>query len=316
MKLSAGWGMFWSVMLAATQVYAAPDLQREIEALKEDVKVLQRQMYRHDDNKNRAVVSANSNVQVKIGEYDEIIRKVNGRMDELEYQAKQIEEKLDKINRDMNIRFKILEGRQVPDSLAAPVVSMPTVYAAPVANGAAKAVVGDTIQGSDLAPISGSKAAEEKEQPSTDGPQSLIPEKIENTAVTTANPLSVAEMYATGLQAYEAGHYEEAEIAFEHVLKQNPQDKLAGNAQYWLGEVYVKQNDLKKAKLAFKTGYEKYKNGNKSADSLFKLGVTMNSMGEKKNACIVFMSFAEEFPKVNAELSKRVKAESKRLGCK
>ena len=124
------------------------------------------------------------------------------------------------------------------------------------------------------------------------------------------------DMYSAAMQAYNSGLYDEAELGFEDIIKQFPRHGLASNAQYWLGEVYTKQGNLNKAQQAFKAGYEKYKNGNKGADSLYRLGVTLENQKNTKGACVVFTSFAGEFPKANAELSKKVKAEAQKLGCK
>ena len=123
-------------------------------------------------------------------------------------------------------------------------------------------------------------------------------------------------MYANAMQAYNNALYDEAELGFEDIIKQFPNHKLAGNAQYWLGEVYSKQGNSNKAVQAFKNGYEKYKNGNKGADSFYRLGVTLANQKNTKGACVVFMSFAGEFPNANADLSKKVKAETQKLGCK
>ena len=328
MKLAACFLVSGSLLLAAMPARANSDIQKEIDDLREDLKVLQRQIYRgagssSEISKSSAVTQNQSeagNVQVKIGEYDEAIRKVNGRMDTLEYQVKQLDTKLDKINRDIEIRFKILEGRSVPANLSAPVPTAPTTYDAPVASGASKAVTGDGIQGDDLAPIAGSSVAVEKKSvpaANSDGPQQLIPS--ENTAaapVNTAKAQTAAEMYASGMTAFNSGYYDEAELAFQHILEQFPKDKLAGNAQYWLGEVYYKQNNFSKAIVAFKNGYEKYHDGNKAPDSLFKLGLTFKAQNESKKACIVLSSFSSEFPKANADLAKRVKTEASKLGCK
>ena len=68
--------------------------------------------------------------------------------------------------------------------------------------------------------------------------------------------------------------------------------------------------------MAFKSGYEKYHDGNKAPDSLFKLGLTFKAQKENKKACIVLSSFNSEFPKANADLAKRVKNEASKLGCK
>ena len=330
MKLSLYFSFVLVFLLKICEVNAA-DWQQDIELLREDIRVLQRQVYRGIDSEEKMVSSANSEIQGKIGEYDETVRKLNGRVDELEFKLKQVDEKIEKLNRDIDIRFKILEGRQVPDSLVSPVVSLPVTYSAPVAENASRVVVGDSIQGSDLAPIAGTKVVPDKnieinEESSetnfdNDGPQQLIPNdlavnetKVE--VVSNRKKLNADEMYAAGMEALNSGFYDEAELAFEHILKDFPKDKLAGNAQFWLGEAYYKQGEFNKAKHAFKNGYEKYRSGNKAADSLFKLGMTLKSMNENKNACIVFMSFSAEFPKANADLNKRVKTEAKKLGCK
>ncbi len=327
MKLAACFLLSGSLLLAAMPARANSDMQKEIDDLREDLMVLQRQIYRGAGSSGEvsksAIVSqeqaAAGNMQVKIGEYDEVIRKVNGRMDTLEYQVKQLESKLDKINRDMEIRFKILEGRPVPSNLSSPTPTIPTTYEAKVASGASKTVTGDGIQGDDLAPIAGSNVAAPQNiaASSADGtPQQLIADDTEAKPVVTAQPKSAEEIYASGMEALNSSLYDEAEMAFQQILTQYPNDKLAGNAQYWIGEVYFKQGNYNKAKVAFKNGYEKYHNGNKAPDSLFKLGLTFKANKENKNACIVLSSFGAEFPKANADLAKRVQAEASKLGCK
>lgn len=316
-------------LLFATSALADSDLQKQLQDLREDVVVLQRQIYRgvgtsslsEQNSGVSAAQSAAGDVQVKIGEYDETIRKVNGRMDTLEYQIKQLDGKLDKINRDMEIRFKILEGRPVSANLSAPAPTTPTTYEAQVASGASRVAIGDSIQGDDLAPIAGSDIAPAEKTSSSqtvvDGtPQPLVP--VETTSVTSALSKSAGaeEMYASGMEALNNGYYDEAELAFQHILTQYPSNKLAGNAQYWLGEVYYKQGLYEKAKVAFKNGYEKYHDGNKAPDSLFKLGLVFKAQKANAKACIVLSSFGSEFPKANADLAKRVKTEASKLGCK
>ena len=297
-------------VLLVSSVTNAADLEKELQELKEDVLVLQRQLYRNTEKENKAVSSENANVQLKIGEYDEAIRKINGRLDELEYKVKQNNDKVDKINRDIEIRMKILEGRPIPQNLSAPIPTLPMTYDAKVADRASRTVVGEKIRGDDLAPIDG-------------GPQPIVPDNIaeppssvNDIPVNTVNANKPEDMYSNAMQAYNSGFYDEAELAFGDILQQFPKHNLAGNAQYWLGEVFIKQGDLNKAKTAFKDGYEKYKNGNKAPDSLYRLGVTLEKLNDKQKACIVFMSFADEFPKANADLNKKVTAEAKKLGCK
>ena len=301
--------LFFMPIVAATTMIAtahAADWQQELATLREDVKVLQRQVYRGVESSDKAASAANSDVQMKITEWQETVRKLNGRLDEMDYKVKQVDEKLDKINRDMEIRFKILEGKPVPANLSAPAPSIPQTYDAPVANNGARVAVGDNISGDDLAPIDGTQVA----PAAVPTPQNEAPAPTTNAASASAE-----DTYTAGMQAYNNGYYDEAEIAFNTIMQKFPQHNLAGNAQYWLGEVYVKQGNLNQAKVAFKNGYQNYHNGNKAADSLYRLGVTLENLQEQKNACIVFTSFASEFPKANPDLMQKAQNEAKKLGC-
>ncbi len=278
----------------------AATLEQELANLREDVKVLQRQMYRE----NTKTTSANGEVQGKISEYDEVIRKLNGRMDELEHMLKENNEKIEKYNRDMEIRLKILEGRPIPSNLSAPAPNLPATYDAPVAKNAASSVAGDKISGNDLAPLD--KA-----------PVSATPVAvIANTNGNIINANNPQTMYDNALKAYNSGLYDEAELGFEDILKQFPQHGLASNAQYWLGEIYLKQNDYNKAKIAFKEGYDKYKNGNKGADSLYRLAVTFELLNDNQRACLILTSFDDEYPSGHVEVRAKVISERQKLKCK
>ena len=208
MKISCFSGVLAGILLLAGTSQAA-DLENELRTLREDVMVLQRQVYRGTEKENKATSAENAGVQVKIGEYDEAIRKINGRLDELEYKVKQSNDKVDKLNRDIEIRMKILEGRPIPANLSAPAPTLPTTYDAKVANKASRAVVGDKIHGDDLAPIDGA-------------PQPIVPDNIAEPSAGTpppppANTINAnkpEDMYSNAMQAYNSGFYDEAELAF------------------------------------------------------------------------------------------------------
>lgn len=48
---------------------------------------------------------------VTIGQFDETLRDTVGRMDRLEFALKQLEERINVINKDIDIRLKMLEGK-------------------------------------------------------------------------------------------------------------------------------------------------------------------------------------------------------------
>ena len=109
--------------------------------------------------------------------------------------------------------------------------------------------------------------------------------------------------------------YEEAGEALQAFLKEYPDDELAGNAQYWLGETYYARKQYESAAEAFATGFKKYEKSAKAPDNLLKLGLSMQQLGKKKEACTAFKNLKSKFPKASEVVLSRAKKESDKLGC-
>ena len=266
--------------VSGTALAQTGTFEEELAQLREDVTFLQRQVYQNNNADVNSLTSS-KNVSVQIGQFDELLRQVIGKTDELEFKIKKLNERLDVMNKDIDVRFKMLEGKPVSSSgsLELPAKNK---FAAPVAKDAPKSIVGDSIKGDDLKPL---KSAD------------------------------VKSIYQEGLEALKAGNDKLAEEKFNTILGKFPEDKLAGNAQYWLGEVYYGRKDFTKAAVAFARGYEKYK-GPKGPDSLLKLGMSMRELKKNEEACVAFTSLPKEFPKAEAALLNRAKSEASKLGCK
>lgn len=286
MKISKGLLCSLSVMLLSSSAFAQQygALEMEVESLREDVKVLQRDAYR-SKNDNELAPGSSAGMALKMGEFDENLRKINGRLDELGYKIKTMDDRLNMINRDIDVRIKMLEGAPITSENNGGGIDAPKAkFNVPVANGAPKSILGDNIATGEDLPSVQTKSAD--------------------------------EIYQAGLEALKTNNYELAEQNFDSVLRRFPKDKLAGNAQYWLGEVYYGRKDYTKAASAFAKGIEKYKDGAKGADSLLKLGLAMNMLGKKTEACSALTNLKTEFPKATDELKKRAEAEAKKLSCK
>ncbi len=282
-----------SMVLSVPDVSAqtVKSLSREVEDLREDLAVLQRQIYR-EKNDSDFSGQASGNVQQRLSQLEEDVRKVSGRMDELEYQFKKVDERFKLMNQDIDVRFKLLEGKPVKGS-GIGTNAKSKRYDAPVAQNAPKSVAGEAVTGEELAPL----ALPEKKKPD-------------------AKKRSVKEVYQSGLDAFNAKKYNEAEKDFNLILKDYPKDKLAGNAQYWLGEVYFSREEFAKAAVAFGKGYKNYKDGNKGADSMYKLGVSMQKLDKKAEACTAYLALPSEFPKAEKSLLDKAKKAATALKCK
>ena len=152
---------------------------------------------------------------------------------------------------------------------------------------------------------------------------SEIQEQKNNTPAT-AEPLPVQqkEKPKDAKSAYNAAYdllkqlkYSEAEVALKEFLATYPNDELAGNAQYWLGETYYVRHQYEQAAVAFANGFKNYKKSSKAPDNLLKLGLSMQQLDKKKEACTAFKSLKKEFPKASELILSRAQKESKKLGC-
>ncbi len=265
-------------LTAAFDVKAVSDnaLQRQIDELREDIQVMQRQQYRNKD------AGAAQDV-VKMGEMDENLRDVIGRMDMIEHQIKTLDEKINLLNKDVDVRIKMIEGKPI-ESSGLGKDTPKKKFDAPVAKDAPASIVGGAItKGNDLPEVK-TKTAE--------------------------------QVYQEGLDAVNAGKYDEAADKFTVFLTKFPDNKLAPNAQYWLGESYYGKKDYAKAAVAFAKGYEKYKDGNKGADNILKLGMSMQMLGKKEEACTAFVNLPKEFPKAADNLKNKAAQLAKELSCK
>jgi tol-pal system protein YbgF len=135
------------------------------------------------------------------------------------------------------------------------------------------------------------------------------------TPTPAAGAASADQLYDEAVKKLQEGDYAAAERGFKTFIQRNPQNKLAGNAQYWLGETYYARRDYTNALAAFAEGYKVYKTSPKGPDNLLKLGITMSVMGRKPDACAVFARFNQDYPRATDLQKRRIDQERQKNGC-
>lgn len=123
------------------------------------------------------------------------------------------------------------------------------------------------------------------------------------------------EMYNRAYSELQKKEYDSAEKDFRDFLAQNADNKLAPNAQYWLGETYFARANYKAASAVFAESYQKYPKATKAPDSLLKLGLSLEQQDRAKDACTVLRQLMKEYPSAAAPITARAKAEIKQHSC-
>jgi tol-pal system protein YbgF len=127
-----------------------------------------------------------------------------------------------------------------------------------------------------------------------------------------ANP---KQLYETAYGYLMQRDYGAAQAAFEDFLSRYPNDSLAGNAQYWLGEAHFVRGDFKSAAGAFLKGYQDYAGNARAADSLLRLAMSLDRLGQRDAACSSYSELGKRFPDAPENVKASASAEQKRIGC-
>ncbi len=257
----------------------------------------------------------------RLDEMQQIYSQLVGQIEVLNHKVMLLEKKVELLNKDMNIRFQeadknktanySLPDNNVPPSPVAPSTPAPTPLSKPVMKTISST---PSIPHEPLSEIKDDTAKSPAPAPAFTPPQGVSgnPASNETVAAISNNP---DELYNKAYDYLKRNDYVNAEKLFSDFIKKFPQNKFAGNAQYWLGETYYVRNDYEKAAIAFADGYKNYPDSNKSQDSLLKLGFAMKGLNKNKEACLAFKSFNEKFPNAKGALKTRANQEISNLRC-
>ena len=104
-------------------------------------------------------------------------------------------------------------------------------------------------------------------------------------------------------------------MALRAFINQHPDNPLAGNAKYWLGETYYVRQDFQQAAVTFAEAYQEFPNNSKAPDNLLKLGMSLAALGRKSDACGTYAEVLKRYPEAAVTVTRRTKQERQRLTC-
>jgi tol-pal system protein YbgF len=277
-------------MLAATLTPGHAQ-DRDIEILTNRVQELEQQVRALQGRSGAGGGPAAARLEVRQSQYEDELRALTGRVEDLSYQLRQLADKLDKLAADVDYRL----GQPQAGAAPSPGAGEPAPPGA--ASGQAHAERRPGVLGTmrprepGSAPANGATASGE---------------------TTSQTP---QQQYAGAYDLLRQGRYDQAETAFSAFLQQHPDDPLAENARYWLGETFYARGDFARATEAFVEGYQKSRTGPKAPDTLLKLGMSLAAMGKNKEACATFRELGKTFPDASSAIKEKAAQETRRAGC-
>ncbi len=338
---------------AAAQQDVRPLLDR-LDRLERDITLVQRQVYRGGasvgeasspssvaspmDAGTASAPGMDARLLQRIADLEAVLAGITGQIEEASFRIGQVGSRMEKLAADVEFRLGQLEQRAAPASAPADEGAHPASAPAaeaprPVAEGRvgkdaegrmgkdaggrkgkdAEGRMGkDTVAAFGHAPPA--ESADEKPAPAKSGKDKAKEAASEDEGALPNG--SAKEQYEYISSLLGQANYVAAEKALSAFLAAHPDDALAGNAQYWLGETYYVRNEFAKAAGVFAKGYQKYPKSGKAAANVLKLGLSLARLERNQDACTAFGRLASEFPNAAGDIKRRAAQERKQLGCK
>lgn len=116
---------------------------------------------------------------------------------------------------------------------------------------------------------------------------------------TAARPVrgGPEDFYKEAFESFQKGRHEEAIRKFSEFAKQHPENPLAANAHYWMGESAMSQKDYEKAIVYFQEVVDKYPKSDKAAKAVLRQADAFAATGDKKTSTILLKRIVEVYPK-------------------
>ena len=289
------WVGFLSVLfVTSTPLAQDKNLQTLIQSLnrvQEDLRILQKDYYRgQKTGGSRTPVGSASkrdkgrlvDAEIRMSNLEAEMRRLTGQLEDVGHGMQTMLQRLDSLVKDVDFRLTEIELR-LARTLGSPEAARSTEKAGKVAG---------TQQ----------EALNQSNSVAIKNP-SILPEGTPEERYKYAYSLLITTQWT------------KAETAFQEFLDQHGDDKLAGNAQYWLGETFYARQNLHEATRAFLVGIQRYPNSMKAPDTMLKLGISLAKLGKSEDSCAAFLEMQNKFSSLRNRLRKRLLKEMTVGGC-
>ena len=274
----------------------------------------QRELPAAASGQNRATVHKiqSSDDVFRIGQLEEQVRGLTGRIEELGFQLLQMQEQMRQMQEDNEFRFQELEkGGTAKRSDAGPAVTEPATRQAdsnlPGVEGTATA---STNSGAGAPPkdigqiifdVSGNLVAP--------GSGTIVP------GSETASLNSPEDLYQAGYNHVLAGDYQLAEQVFHDYLDVYPDGPQAADAMFWMGEAQYSQSRFNDSAKTFLDAHKRFPQADKGPETLLKLGMSLAALKNRDTACATYREVLVSYPGSSKAIRTKVAHEQKLSSC-
>ena len=248
---------------------------------------------------------------LKLSEIEHQFQMLTNKFEEINFKLDKLSRRVSKVQADNQIRFQQLEnGKIISNNEDGKLTS--------VSKSDDEKILPGSSEPQDLGSISYKDTETnllEQQTQSIETSASVVTEDFESKEKLLPDD-TPEKQYEFATSFLKVGDYNTAERAFKEFIDNNPEHKLAGNAQYWYAETFRIRQLYTDAASAYLEGYQKYPKSDKGPINLLKLGVSLVQIGEKDQGCLMITGVKKQYPKANQSVLQKAKYEEKKFECK
>ncbi|MCB4821575.1 YbgF trimerization domain-containing protein [Roseicella aerolata] len=215
----------------------------------------------------------------RVSTLEEETRRLRGRLEQAEFQNRNLSQQVEKLQGDLDYRLQQIEG----GGGGAPRAAAP---AAPAARPASPT--------QSLPPVAGP------------GP---------STAPAAAAARTPEKALADGQAALARRDFAAAEAAAREVLAARGSPR-AYDARFLLADAEFGQRNWQDAAVAYGEAYKANQRGSRAAEALIGFGTSLANLNQRREACEAFGVVQSEYPQLRGALKERLDAGRQRAGCR
>jgi tol-pal system protein YbgF len=260
---------------------------------------------------------------VRLGRMETQMRQMSGQIEQLQFENRRLTEQLRKFQEDTEFRLsgQKPQGGSAPRPAQQPRQRQGDAFD-PATQPGAVASAPRTLGGPAGALPGGANAPIEADGPldlsgvARPVPQAPLEGAPRSTSsVAAAGGGSAREIYDEAYAAILRKEYPQAEMGFRQLLQSHPRDRLASDAVFWLGETYYQRGRHREAAEQFLRVTTEFSRSSKAPDSMLKLGMSLNALGAKDQACSTYAKLERDYPQASTRVRQGVEREQKRARC-
>lgn len=257
-----------------------------------------------------------SYVRQRLQDMESTVRRLTGQIEQLDHRIAELNDHIERMQKDMDYRLCKIAAQQMSAAGGGDEGGLPCTAGETQANSAPSGLPPSITSAAPnpAAPRTGGEPLRLASPPGVLG--TLSSGKTASQGGAAPPPSPNRGKFDAAMKLLARTQYDEARSAFRAFADSYPNDELAPQAVYWVGDIAYVQKDYSAAARAFAEEIKKYPESTRAPDSMLKLGQSLIAMGQKQEGCTALAALPTKYPNASKTVIARTADARKTAACK